>query len=55
MNDQPQPNAAVEDRAPPPTAVVRSRIDRRWRLSLIWAVPVVTALIKAPHVILAVE
>jgi paraquat-inducible protein B len=31
--------------APPPTAVVRSRIDRRSRVSLIWAIPVVTLLI----------
>jgi paraquat-inducible protein B len=30
-----------------PTAVVRSRIDRRSRLSLIWAIPVVTVLIGA--------
>ena len=31
----------------PPSAVVRSRIDRRRRLSLIWSIPVVTALIGA--------
>ena len=30
-----------------PTAVVRSKIDRKSRLSLIWAIPVVTALIGA--------
>jgi len=30
-----------------PTAVVRSKIDRKKRLSLIWAIPVVTALIGA--------
>jgi paraquat-inducible protein B len=29
----------------PPTAVVRSRIDRRRRLSLIWSIPIVTALV----------
>ena len=31
----------------PPTAVVRSRTDRRRRLSLIWAIPIVTALVAA--------
>ena len=30
---------------PPPTAVVRSRTDRHRRLSFIWAIPVVTALV----------
>ena len=30
-----------------PTAVVRSKIDRKRRLSLIWAIPIVTALIGA--------
>lgn len=30
---------------PPPTAVVRSRLDRRRRLSLIWIIPIVTALL----------
>jgi paraquat-inducible protein B len=29
----------------PPTAVIHSRLDRRRRLSLIWAIPIVTALI----------
>jgi paraquat-inducible protein B len=47
MNDQPHPNTAVEDPAPPPAAVVRSRTDQKWRLSLIWAIPAVTALIGA--------
>ena len=28
-----------------PTAAVRSRVDRRRRISLIWAIPLVTALI----------
>ncbi|MEA2741343.1 MAG: paraquat-inducible protein, partial [Acetobacteraceae bacterium] len=32
---------------PHPTAVVRSRIEHRRRLSLIWAIPVVTAIIGA--------
>jgi paraquat-inducible protein B len=31
----------------PPTAVVHSRLDRRRRLSLIWAIPIVTALVGA--------
>jgi paraquat-inducible protein B len=39
MNDNPQSDT--------PTAVVRSRIDRRRRLSLIWAIPIVTALVGA--------
>jgi len=30
-----------------PTAIVRSRLDRRRRLSLIWAIPIVTALVGA--------
>jgi paraquat-inducible protein B len=38
--DQPRPDA-------PPTAVVRSRVDRKRRLSLIWAIPIVTLLIGA--------
>jgi paraquat-inducible protein B len=29
----------------PPTAVVRSHIDNKRRLSLIWAIPIVTVLI----------
>ena len=30
-----------------PTAAVRSRVDRRRRISLIWAIPLVTVLIAA--------
>ncbi len=45
MSDQRPPDTRVSD-APPP-AVVRSRIDRHRRLSLIWAIPVVTALVGA--------
>ncbi len=37
MSDQPQPHH--------PRAVVRSQLDRRRRLSLIWAIPIVSALI----------
>jgi paraquat-inducible protein B len=37
MSDQPQP--------PHPHAVLRSQLDRRRRLSLIWAIPIVSALI----------
>jgi paraquat-inducible protein B len=37
----------MNDTPSPPTAVVRSRIDRKRRLSLIWAIPIVTALIGA--------
>lgn len=39
MNDEPQ------SPAPPPHATVRSRVDRHWRLSLIWAIPIITALL----------
>lgn len=39
MNDQPQPPG------PPPHATVRSKIDRHWRLSLIWAIPIITAVL----------
>lgn len=39
MNDQPQSPDS------PPQATLRSRLDRRWRISLIWAIPVVTALV----------
>ena len=39
MSDQPQLPG------PPPVATVRSRVDRRWRLSLIWAIPIVTSLL----------
>ena len=42
MNDQPQSPAPAP--APPP-ATVRSRVDRRWRVSLIWAIPIVTAVL----------
>jgi paraquat-inducible protein B len=31
----------------PPTAVVRSRLEHRRRLSLVWAIPIVTALVGA--------
>lgn len=37
MSDHPQPHT--------PRAVVRSQVDRRRRLSLIWAIPIVSALI----------
>jgi paraquat-inducible protein B len=37
----------MSDPAQPPTAVVRSRLDRRRRVSLIWAIPIVTVLIGA--------
>lgn len=37
----------MSDPAPPPTAIVRSRLDRRRRLSLIWTIPIVTLLIGA--------
>ncbi|HET8995184.1 MAG TPA: MlaD family protein [Acetobacteraceae bacterium] len=36
MSDQPH------SPGPPPHASVRSKVDRRWRLSLIWAIPIVT-------------
>ena len=39
MSDQPQAPG------PPPHATVKSKVDRGWRLSLIWAIPVVTALV----------
>lgn len=38
MNDQPQ----QQPPGSPPNATLRSKVDRRWRLSLIWAIPVVT-------------
>ena len=41
MNDQPQQQTP----GPPPAASVRSRIDQRWRLSVIWAIPIVTAVL----------
>jgi len=41
MNDQPLQPPHVA----PPTAVVRSRVDHRRRLSLVWAIPIITALI----------
>ena len=37
----------MSDLIQPPTASVRSRADKRRRLSLIWAIPLVTALIAA--------
>ena len=39
MTDQPQPPG------PPPHATIRSKLDRHWRLSLIWSIPIVTALL----------
>ena len=39
MSDQPQAGP------PHPTAAVRARSSRRWRFSLIWAIPIVTAAI----------
>ncbi|MDR3537827.1 MAG: MlaD family protein [Acetobacteraceae bacterium] len=54
MSDQPPDNVSPDTVSPgtaspgtPPTAVVRSRIDRKRRLSLIWAIPIVTALVGA--------
>ena len=41
------PRARHERPPAPASAVVRSRIDRRRRLSLIWAIPVVTSLVGA--------
>lgn len=41
MSDVPPP----EPPPPPPRATVRSKVDRHWRLSLIWAIPIVSALI----------
>ena len=41
MNDQPQAPG------PPPHATVKSKVDRHWRLSLIWAIPIVTAVLGA--------
>ena len=41
MNDQPLQPPHVA----PPTAVVRSRVDHRRRVSLVWAIPIITALI----------
>jgi paraquat-inducible protein B len=41
VNDQPQQQTP----GPPPAASVRSRIDQRWRLSVIWAIPIVTAVL----------
>ena len=43
MSDQPPQH----DREPHPTAVMRSKIDRKRRLSLIWAIPVVTVIVGA--------
>lgn len=37
----------MSDPTTPPSAVVRSHLDRRRRLSLIWAIPIVTALVGA--------
>ena len=39
MSDQPKTPGA------PPSASVRSKVDRKWRLSLIWSIPVVTAVL----------
>ncbi len=41
--DSPPPGSSPP--ASPPAATVRARLDRHWRLSLIWAIPIVTALI----------
>src|SRR5271170_4364313 len=30
-----------------PVAVVRTRAERRWRISLIWAIPLITAFVAA--------
>ncbi len=49
MSDRPpSQNAAsggTDPSAPHPTAVVRGKIDHKWRPSLIWAIPVVTVII----------
>ncbi|HEY1934790.1 MAG TPA: MlaD family protein [Acetobacteraceae bacterium] len=37
----------MSDPVTPPTAIVRSRLDRRRRLSLVWAIPIVTVLAGA--------
>jgi paraquat-inducible protein B len=41
MSDQPEPGAAH------PTATVGARMSRRWRFSLIWTIPIVTAVLGA--------